>query len=94
MHLARFLPPDYLAGPLRINELRRGNGRVAVVAFVKKGVISLRGKVSPVVGLRLKYGMEAAPHDEGTCIVVVQVDGVKEPGSSGWLWIWSTRWST
>jgi len=42
-------------------------------AFIK-GVINLRGKVIPVVDLRLKFGMEEAAHTSQTCIIVVQVD--------------------
>jgi len=38
-----------------------------------KGVINLRGKVIPVVDLRLKFGMEPIPYDERTCIIVVEV---------------------
>jgi purine-binding chemotaxis protein CheW len=37
-----------------------------------KGVINLRGRVIPVVDLRIKFGLEAAVADR-TCIVVVQV---------------------
>lgn len=37
------------------------------------GVINLRGKVIPVVDLRLKFSMESRPFDERTCIVVVEV---------------------
>lgn len=48
-------------------------------SFVK-GVINLRGKVIPVVDLRLKFGLESIPYDERTCIVVVQVAG--ETGST------------
>jgi purine-binding chemotaxis protein CheW len=40
-----------------------------------KGVINLRGKVIPVVDLRLKFGMEAIEYTHRTCIVVVQVAG-------------------
>ena len=40
-------------------------------AFVK-GVINLRGRVIPIVDLRVKFGLEAA-FTERTCIVVVQV---------------------
>lgn len=42
-------------------------------AFVK-GVINLRGKVIPVVDLRLKFGMESIPYNERTCIIVVEID--------------------
>lgn len=37
-----------------------------------RGVINLRGKVIPVVDLRLKFGLEAAQDTERTCIIVVQ----------------------
>ncbi len=41
-------------------------------AYVK-GVINLRGKVLPVIDLRLKFGLDAAEATERTCIVVVRV---------------------
>lgn len=41
-----------------------------------KGVINLRGKVIPIVDLRLRFGMEERAHDSRTCIVVTEVDGV------------------
>ena len=40
-----------------------------------KGVINLRGKVIPVVDLRLKFGLEAIEYTQRTCIIVVQVRG-------------------
>jgi purine-binding chemotaxis protein CheW len=40
-----------------------------------KGVINLRGKVIPVIDLRLKFGMSAIEYTARTCIVVVQVEG-------------------
>jgi purine-binding chemotaxis protein CheW len=38
-----------------------------------KGVINLRGKVIPVVDLRIKFGLAKAETTERTCIIVVQV---------------------
>jgi purine-binding chemotaxis protein CheW len=38
-----------------------------------KGVINLRGKVIPVIDLRLRFGMEEALYTERTCIIVVEV---------------------
>lgn len=38
-----------------------------------KGVINLRGKIIPVVDLRLKFGLETIGYTERTCIIVVQV---------------------
>jgi purine-binding chemotaxis protein CheW len=40
-----------------------------------KGVINLRGKVIPVVDLRLRFGMQAAEYSERTCIIVVEIEG-------------------
>lgn len=40
-----------------------------------KGVINLRGKVIPVVGLRRRFGMEAIDYTERTCIIVVETEG-------------------
>lgn len=48
-----------------------------------KGVINLRGKIIPVIDLRLKFGMEEKDYDERTCIVVVELkteDGVRTSG--------------
>jgi len=39
-----------------------------------KGVINLRGKVTPVVDLRLKFNMEEKEHTQETCIIVVNVN--------------------
>lgn len=38
-----------------------------------KGVINLRGKVIPVVDLRLKFKMDATDYTERTCIIVVEI---------------------
>jgi purine-binding chemotaxis protein CheW len=38
-----------------------------------KGVINLRGKVIPVVDLRLKFGLPELEYTPRTCIIVVQV---------------------
>ena len=40
-----------------------------------KGVINLRGKVIPVIDLRLKFKMESVEYTERTCIIVVEVEG-------------------
>ncbi len=39
-----------------------------------KGVVNLRGKVIPVVDLRLKFGMESIGYSERTCIIVVEIE--------------------
>jgi purine-binding chemotaxis protein CheW len=38
-----------------------------------RGVINLRGKIIPVMDLRLRFGFPAAAGTEQTCIVVAQV---------------------
>ncbi len=38
-----------------------------------KGVINLRGKVIPVIDLRLKFDMEPIEYSERTCIIVVDI---------------------
>jgi len=48
-----------------------------------KGVINLRGKVIPVIDLRLKFGMDSIAYDERTCIVVAQVRAAEGATSIG-----------
>ena len=38
-----------------------------------KGVINLRGKVIPVIDVRLRFGLSERDYDERTCIVVVKI---------------------
>ena len=63
---------------LEILKVREINGMMVITpipeapAFLK-GVINLRGKIIPVVDLRLKFNMEPCPYDERTCIIVVQM---------------------
>ncbi|MCP4693175.1 MAG: purine-binding chemotaxis protein CheW [Desulfobacterales bacterium] len=45
-------------------------------AMFVKGVINLRGKVIPVVDLRLRFGMELKDYNDRTCIIVVEIEGV------------------
>ena len=67
---------EYGIGILKVKEII---GMMAITsvpqtpAFVK-GVINLRGKVIPVMDLRLKFSMEAIPYSERTCIIVVEID--------------------
>lgn len=66
---------EYGIGILKIKEII---GMMAITsvpqtpAFVK-GVINLRGKVIPVVDLRLRFGMPSIDYDERTCIIVVEI---------------------
>jgi purine-binding chemotaxis protein CheW len=40
-----------------------------------KGVINLRGKVIPIIDLRLKFDLSEADQTEKTCIIVVEITG-------------------
>ena len=39
-----------------------------------KGVINLRGKVIPVMDVRLRFGVEERPYDDRTCIIVININ--------------------
>jgi len=39
-----------------------------------KGVINLRGKVIPVMDVRLRFELEERPYDDRTCIIVINID--------------------
>ncbi len=38
-----------------------------------KGVINLRGKIIPIMDLRIKFDMEQKEYNERTCIIVVEI---------------------
>jgi purine-binding chemotaxis protein CheW len=39
-----------------------------------KGVINLRGKIIPVMDVRMRFKLEARAYDERTCVVVVNIN--------------------
>jgi len=49
---------------------------IPLVADYIEGVINLRGKVIPIINLRLRFGKQKIEYDDRTCIVVVECDGV------------------
>lgn len=68
---------EYGIGILKIKEII---GMMAITTVPQtpgyvKGVINLRGKVIPIVDLRLKFAMDAIAQTEKTCIIVVEVAG-------------------
>jgi len=68
---------EYGIGILKIKEII---GMMPVTSVPKtpefvKGVINLRGKVIPVLDLRLRFGIEEIDYTERTCIIVVEVEG-------------------
>jgi purine-binding chemotaxis protein CheW len=48
-----------------------------------KGVINLRGKVVPVLDLRLRLGLAEAAHTPSSCIVVVEAKRAAGPSLTG-----------
>jgi purine-binding chemotaxis protein CheW len=72
---------EYGIGALKIKEII---GMMPITSVPRtpefvKGVINLRGKIIPVIDLRLKFGMEAREYDDMTCIIVVEVE--RAPGA-------------
>src|SRR5690625_7028019 len=41
------------------------------------GVINLRGRIIPIMDLRLKFGMPPSEPTPETCIIVLHIDGVQ-----------------
>ncbi len=41
-----------------------------------RGVINLRGRVIPILDVRLRFGLPARPYDERTPVIVVELDNV------------------
>ena len=50
--------------------------KVPLVPKFVKGVINLRGKVIPVIDIRLKFDMEDIEYNEHTTIIIVDIDEV------------------
>jgi purine-binding chemotaxis protein CheW len=68
---------EYGIGILKIKEII---GMMPITSVPKtpesvKGVINLRGKVIPVLDLRLRFGMDSINYTERTCIIVVEIEG-------------------
>ncbi|MCA1787175.1 MAG: chemotaxis protein CheW [Desulfobacteraceae bacterium] len=67
---------EYGIGILKVKEII---GMMSITSVPRtpdfvKGVINLRGKVIPVIDLRLKFVMDAIPYTDRTCIIVVEID--------------------
>jgi purine-binding chemotaxis protein CheW len=67
---------EYGLQVLRVREIIKMMDITAVpqVPHYVRGVINLRGKVIPVVDLRLKFSLEARPDGDRTAIIVVELD--------------------
>ncbi|MFA6448322.1 MAG: chemotaxis protein CheW [bacterium] len=67
---------EYGLGILKVREIigLMEITRVPRMPDFVRGVINLRGKVIPVVDLRLKFGMAAIENTKETCIIVVDLN--------------------
>jgi len=67
---------DYGIGILKVKEIIGMMPITQVPRTPKhlKGVINLRGKVIPVVDLRVKFAMGQIAYTDRTCIIVVEID--------------------
>ena len=70
---------EYGIGILKIKEIigMMPITRVPQTPAFVKGVINLRGKVIPVIDLRLRFGIAAIDYIDRTCIIVVEMQGAK-----------------
>jgi len=68
---------EYGIGILKIKEIIGMMPITSVPQTPKyvKGVINLRGKVIPVLDLRIRFGLEAIDYTDRTCIIVVEIEG-------------------
>ena len=68
---------EYAIQVLRVREIVKIQHITAVPETPAdvRGVINLRGKVIPVVDLRVKFGMTERAYGERTCIIVVELSG-------------------
>jgi len=72
---------EFGVGVLKVREIMGIQDITAVpqTPAYLKGVINLRGKVIPVIDLRLKFGLPTIEYTKRTCIIVVQVKGASAP---------------
>jgi purine-binding chemotaxis protein CheW len=66
---------EYAVSVLRVREIIKimDITRVPQLPAYVKGVINLRGKVVPIVDMRMKFGLPERDYSERTCIIVVEV---------------------
>ena len=49
---------------------------VPEVAEYVKGIINLRGRIIPVIDIRLKFKKTPVAYDDRTCIIVIEIRGI------------------
>jgi purine-binding chemotaxis protein CheW len=76
----RLAGADYGIGILKIREIV---GMTTITDIPQtpewvKGVINLRGKIIPVIDLRLRFSLKATEYTERTCLIIVTIVSIKE----------------
>ena len=66
---------------VEISKVREINGLMEITAVPKtptfmKGLINLRGKVLPVIDLRLKFGLAEGEYNDRTSIIVIDIKSI------------------
>jgi purine-binding chemotaxis protein CheW len=66
---------------VEISKVREINGLMEITAVPKtptfmKGLINLRGKVLPVIDLRLKFGLAEGEYNDRTSIIVIDIRSI------------------
>lgn len=51
--------------------------RIPGLPVYYKGIINLRGKVAPIIDVRLKFGQEERAYDDKTCIIMVNISDMQ-----------------
>jgi purine-binding chemotaxis protein CheW len=69
------IPVEYVGSIERIQSITRVPGTAKFV----KGVINLRGVITPIIDLRERFGMEESEYNEQNRIIIVTIDD-KEVG--------------
>lgn len=67
------IPVRHVGGIERLHSITRVPGTANYI----KGVINLRGVVTPIIDLRARFGMESIPYNEATRIIIVHVNEIE-----------------
>lgn len=67
------IPVDKVSGIEKLLHITRVPKTVSYI----KGVINLRGVITPIIDLRIRFGLEEVPYNESTRIIIVTIDGME-----------------
>ncbi|MBP3039485.1 purine-binding chemotaxis protein CheW, partial [Bacillaceae bacterium Marseille-Q3522] len=64
------IPVEYVRGIEKVGHITRIPG----VSPYMKGVINLRGVITPIIDLRIRFGLEEKKHSETTRIIIISLN--------------------